>query len=319
MSIDDAHYREILACIADCLTPEDVAQVERQGRAFVEAIGMEVTDAELKDMDRLLPGWRDRLGTDHPAPARLPFWDDAWRGCPSPLLRSALFGVFERNGGRRVYENELIESVEGVEIRYTGIQLGQDDLDVCLFCFHLYRAQSPFVRIVITERDFLVGVGRCTGGSDRRWLRGCLRRLQATGLEISWTLRNRTVAYAGSLIDEYAYDSGTGKYAIRINPKIAALFANGCWSGLDFQVRRQLGRDSLARWLHAFYSSHKAPLPYRIETLHRLSNSRMKHLRSFRARIRKSAARLAAAADWDVRIDDRDRLVVDKKPTQRGD
>jgi TrfA protein len=62
-------------------------------------------------------------------PASLPSWPDAVRAVPNGFLRSALFGAIAK-GRRRYLERELIATVEGVEIRYTGQRLDQGDLDV---------------------------------------------------------------------------------------------------------------------------------------------------------------------------------------------
>ena len=49
-----------------------------------------------------------------------------------------------------------------------------------------------------------------------------------------------------------------------------ALFGRDGWTGLDFDIRRQLRGKPLALWLFSFYSSHAEPFPYKVETLHEL-------------------------------------------------
>jgi hypothetical protein len=57
---------------------------------------------------------------------------------PKSVLRSALFSAVTRQD-RRFLDHELISAVDGIEIRFTGKQLNQEDLEVCAEVFHLGR------------------------------------------------------------------------------------------------------------------------------------------------------------------------------------
>ena len=50
-------------------------------------------------------------------------------GVPNDILRSALFAAIQGKG-REYFKHKLLASYDGVQIRYTGEQLDQSDLDV---------------------------------------------------------------------------------------------------------------------------------------------------------------------------------------------
>ena len=72
---------------------------------------------------------------EHPV---LPDWPVHTRGVPNIYLRSALFGVIKR-GKRRAVKKETIGTFKGLNIRYTGWQLDQGDLDVLVQSMHLHK------------------------------------------------------------------------------------------------------------------------------------------------------------------------------------
>lgn len=224
--------------------------------------------------DDLLAQVRRRNSDRAFADGQLPLWPEPVRGVPNGLLRSALFGAIKR-GKRRFLERAAIPCVGGVTITYTGLRLDQSDLDVWEGALHLARSVKLGNRVEFTERAFLRLIGRGgpngrqLGKSDRDWLRKVLARLTATAVEVA----HGPYAYCGSLIAEYFRDDTIGRYVVVLNPRIKALFNHDSWTGIDWSIRRSLVGHPLAQWLHGFYSTHAAPLPYRAETLHRLCGS----------------------------------------------
>lgn len=222
----------------------------------------------------LLEGIRRRNTERALSDPQLPLWPDPVRGVPNGVLRSALFGAIKR-GKRRYMEREPIASVEGIAIRYTGPRLDQSDLDVWEGALHLARLARLGNRIEFTEKGFLRLIGRgghggeSIGRSDREWLRKVLARLSATTVEI----KQGPYAYGGSLIDEYFRDEHSGRYIVILNPRMKVIFNRDSWTQIDWSIRHALRGHPLAQWLHGFYSTHAAPLPYKIETLHRLCGS----------------------------------------------
>ncbi|SPD48425.1 plasmid replication initiator TrfA [Cupriavidus neocaledonicus] len=208
------------------------------------------------------------------ADPQLPLWPESTRGVPNGVLRSALFGAIKR-GKRRYMEREPVASVEGTTIRYTGPRLDQSDLDVWEGALHLARLGKLGDRIEFTERGFLRLLGRGgpggknIGKSDREWLRKVLARLSATDVEI----KQGPYVYGGSLIDEYFRDEQCGKSIVILNPRMKIIFNRDSWTQVSWAIRHALRGHPLAQWLHGFYSTHAAPHPYKVETLHRLCGS----------------------------------------------
>jgi hypothetical protein len=81
-----------------------------------------------------------------PAPAarppakliQLPLWPEPVRGAPNSFLRSALFAAIQGKTRTRL-KKQLLGSLQGVSVRYTGEQLDQSDLDVWEQAVHLAR------------------------------------------------------------------------------------------------------------------------------------------------------------------------------------
>lgn len=227
---------------------------------------------------------------------QFPLWPEPVRGMPNPALRSALFSAIQSKD-RRWLENELIAAVNGIEIRFQGKQLNQEDLEVCAQVFHLARLHPLGNTCTTAAYALLKSIGRSTGRTNHRQLHASLIRLQQP-LEI----KVGRYRYSGSFIEKGIKDDLTRHYALKINPDLAALFDTG-WTALDVQQRQSLRGKSLALWLHAFYASHAEPYPYKVATLRDLSGSRTKDLKAYRQNLRKALAELLAAGaitGWDI-------------------
>jgi hypothetical protein len=207
---------------------------------------------------------------------QLPLWPEVRRGVPNPVLRGALFAAVQGKG-RRYMKREILASQRGIEIRFTGMQLDQSDLDVWEQALHLARQHPLGTRCDFTGRGFLKALGRRTSGRDHEWLKDVFARLGGVLVEIT---HGRTT-YGGSLL-EFIRDEDTGRCVLGINPNIAALYTAGRWTAMDWEQRRKLQRKPLALWLHGFYASHAEPYPLSVEYLRKLSGSRTKQLKHFK-------------------------------------
>ncbi|MBK1655866.1 plasmid replication initiator TrfA [Allochromatium vinosum] len=266
----------------------------------------------------ILRRWEERGRSEHCQPPseiaeiiRLPVWPDTLRGVPNGVLRSALFGAIRR-GPRCQITRELISSVDGYEIRYTGARLDQSDLDVWETLLHLARLQALGNRIETTERALLKSLDRTYGKSGREWLKKVIARLTATAVEF----RHSKQTYGGSLVDEFYRDETLGCYVLVLNPQIQKLFAKDDWSQIEWEQRQALRGQPLAQWLHGFYSSHADPYPLKVETLHRLAGSETKLLKNFRHELRQALVLLDAVTKWRSSIDANDLVSVRKIPTK---
>ncbi len=272
-------------------------------------------DTSHNSLKLLSPEIREKVQSLAHSPP-LPHWPEQTRGIPNICLRSALFGVIQR-GRRKAVKGELIAAVKGLNIRYTGWRLDQSDFDVLTHALHLVSLQQTTEGYVyFTGKGFLQGIGRNPGKSGREWLKDSFRRLTGSAveitLEINDTYGKRYCTYAGSLIDEFYYNSVDQSYSLKINPKLAILFSAG-WTQLHWHQRLQLKTD-LAKWLHGFYASHKAPYPMKVETLRHLCGSGCGRLADFRTKLRRALDELVKAeliTSWD--IDHQDKTHVQKQ------
>lgn len=251
-----------------------------------------------------------------PAPKKAPpqlsldLWPDAVRGVPNAVLRGSLFSVSQR---RTWVERELLTSVEGIEIRFTGQRFNQTDLDVWEMLVHLARMQPLGDRVDFTAHALLKALGRGTGKSQHKQLADEIVRLRAGTAEITWTGEQKSIV--GGLISKAYRDDETGRYIVILDRDIHKLYETG-YSQVDWGQRQALGSNNLAKWLHGFYASHAKPYPYKVATLKELCGSTTKDLREFR-RMLKDALNdvkdVGLITAWE--IDSRDLVSVAKVPT----
>ena len=240
----------------------------------------------------------------------LDLWPDAVRGVPNAVLRGALFSVSQR---RTWAERELLASVEGIEIRFTGQRFNQTDLDVWEMLVHLARMQPMGDRVDFTAHALLKALGRGTGKSQHKQLADEIIRLRAGTAEISWTGEQKSII--GGLVSKAYRDDETGRYIVILDQDIHKLYENG-YSRVDWGQRQALGNNNLSKWLHGFYASHAKPYPYKVRTLKNLCGSNSKDLRDFRRMLKTSLAGLVKVGlitSWA--IDERDLVSVVKVPT----
>lgn len=218
---------------------------------------------------------------------QLPLWPEPKRGVPNSTLRGALFAAIHGKD-RKALKREVLTSQDGIEIRFTGWQLDQSDLDVWEQALHLARQHPLGTRCHFTAYGFLKALGRSTGKMNHEWLKDVFARLTGCAVEIT---HNR-MTYGGSLLEFYR-DEDTGQYVLEINPKIMALYAAG-WTATDWKQRQALRRKPLALWLHGFYATHAKAYPMKVETLMQLSGSRTAEVWKFKQSLAKALKELVS-------------------------
>ena len=212
---------------------------------------------------------------------QLRLWSDDIRSAPSHLLRSALFSIVKR-GRRKAFNQELMAAFKGTEIKFTGWQLDQSDLEVWMEAVHEARPtqeSAGVFKIHFQERSFLKAIGRHGGGSAIAWLRNSIGRLQTCG--VSLTIGD--YEYQGSLVEKFAQDKKTGRYFLILNSDLVGLFQTG-YTKMHLQNRLKL-KTNFAKWLQAYILSHKNPHQIGLERLKNLCGSETKSLRKFRQQI----------------------------------
>lgn len=219
---------------------------------------------------------------------QLPLWAEEKRGTPNSLLRSALFAAIHGKT-RRTMTRELLRAQQGIEIRFTGIQLDQSDLDVFEQAVHLARQYPLGTQCHFTVRGFLKSLHRPMGGDHHNWLKNVLARLSSASIEI----KHDRFSYSGTLIqNSFCKESASHhRYILNIDPGLIELYLAG-WTAIDWDIRLKLRRRPLALWLHGFYSTHARPYPLKVETLYRLSGSNDKDFYGFKRRLKQALEQL---------------------------
>lgn len=275
-----------------------------------------MNSAEERFLKLLSPELQDEIRKQRLIP-HFPTWPEKTRGVPNLCLRSSLFRVIQR-GRRKAVKGEIVSSIKGLNISYTGWRLDQGDFDVLLQALHLQsrhieKTSENHTRFAV--KSFLSSIGRHPGKSGRDWMIDCFLRLTATAVEINVDVCDKRIhenfTYAGSLVDEFIYDKKQQIYSLKINPKLAELFETG-WTQLQWQQRLELKTD-LAKWLHGFYSSHQKPYPMKVATLKHLCGSECKRLVDYRRNLRVAMTELVkvgAIRTWE--IDNTDKVHVQK-------
>ena len=239
---------------------------------------------------------------------QLPLWPDPVRGVPNPLMRSALFAAIQGKQ-RRAMQREVLEVQQGTEIRFTGIQLDQSDLDVWEQALHLARLQPLGTRCHFVAHSFLKTLGRSTGKANHEWLKDSIARLAACCVEVKYG----RFTYGGSLLEFYR-DDETGRYYLEINPKMKAIYEAG-YTLTDWEERAGLRGKPLALWLHGYFATHADPFPVKVETLHRLSGSVNKDKYGFKRDVKTALENLQAVGAIKGYVIEGDLVHVDRTPS----
>ena len=258
----------------------------------LESLGKHVRDKEKKYQKQKKP--TGEL-------VQLPLWPEPARGLPNSTLRGALFPAIQGKG-REYMKRKVLVTQKGIQVRFTGMQLDQSDLDVWEQALHLARQHPLGSRCDFTANGFLKALGRNTGSSQHEWLKDALSRLAGAVVEI--THNNKT--YFGPLIEGGVRDERTGLYVLNLNPGLVKLYGPGMWTVVDWEQRRALGtRKPLAQWLIGFYASHAKPYPMTVENLMQLSGSRTKKTWKFKQNLENALGELkAVGAIVDYSIED---------------
>ncbi len=265
-------------------------------------------------LQSLSPELRAKIAVlqEHPL---LPTCPAGMHGIPNVFLRSALFGMVQR-GQRKMVNKEILPTIRGLQIRYTGWQLDQADLDVFAHALYLASAQPTGKLVRFTAKGFLTGIHRSYGKPNRQWLKESLWRLTTSAVEIDLeaptAIGTQPFSYADSLLDEFIYNETERSYFLKCNPRMVRLFDAG-WTQIPWRQHVQLKTD-LAKWLHGFYASHRTPYPTKVSTLRHLCGSNCHRLSDYRYKLRIALDELVRGGflgSWQ--IDQEDKIHVDKR------
>ena len=90
-----------------------------------------------KQLDKLRRAVVRRQSTQ---PIQLPLWPEPKRGTPNSFIRSALFSAIQSKD-RAFLKGAALFSQQGIEIKFTGEQLNQEDLTLWETLVHLAKEQ----------------------------------------------------------------------------------------------------------------------------------------------------------------------------------
>ncbi len=236
-----------------------------------------------------------------PAQLSLELWPDAVRGVPNAVLRGSLFSVSKQRATAK--KRELLAAVEGIEIRFKGERFNQVDLDLWEMLLHLARLQPLGNQVAFSSYALLKELGRGTGGKDHEDLKEDIARLLGGVVEITWTDTNRT--FIGHLVDKAYRDETTQRYVVVFDQKMLGLYEGG-YSFIDWDRRKALKGNSLAKWLSGFYASHAQPYAYKVETIKNLCGSSVGRLPDFRRMLKAALdelVRVGSIKSWTIKDD----------------
>ena len=201
--------------------------------------------------------------------SQLPLWPEVMRSLPNEILRSALFNARNRKNPRLMMKSEPVAVIGDGRISYRGEELRQDDETVWLQLVHLARRHVAGQLVEFTAYSFCKEIDWSINSKSYLRLKECLRRMQATSLDVYSKRLERGVSL--SMIPFFEYEDSESqktlpRWRVRIAPELVELFGNNYFTRLEWAQRLQLP-DGLATWLHGYLATHRVPHPIKIETI----------------------------------------------------
>jgi hypothetical protein len=230
-----------------------------------------------KQLEEYLAQLQQNIETIPPDP--FPQWGEGMSAILNALARSATFAPIEK-GTRTTIVNYAVPSQAGYEIVLAGEQLDEGDRDVYLSLTRLYMGVTPGNSCAVSIRT-LLGSIRSYGKPNREWLFDSLRRLADIKIDIKFDTSRFSGFYKGYIfsilaISEKDDNSSGGSIVFSIPPEFVRIFMQSKdYTKIPLTKRLALkGPGSqLAKWLHSYIYSHKAPFPIKVETIKNLSSA----------------------------------------------
>lgn len=217
----------------------------------------------------------------------IPYVANDKRIIPNDLIRSSLFTVSNHNKPREYIKDRNLYTFGATKIAYTGEELRQDDEDVWLQIIYLFsRNESDYIEFMpyslLRELAWPARTQYCEK------LKSSITRMSATNVCIS-----NDEVQAGlsiSLVRKFMWKQDNGsklkQWRVWLEPEIVKLFDGMKYSKIMWEQRKIL--NPLAKWLHAYYSSHAEPFPVKVATLRDACGSKMKTEKHFKAALRRA-------------------------------
>lgn len=241
----------------------------------------------------------------------LPTIPDQKRVIPNDIIRSSLFTVSNHNRERLNLRNEVLFSFHNTEIFYTGEELRQDDEDVWLQLIYL-SSKMQSAEINFKPYTFIGELGWPKRTQYKEKLKASLTRMSATDLKIFNKEFGKGIDL--SLVRKFIWydaESQLKEWRIWLEPEVVKLFSKlgQVYSKIHWEQRKKL--NPLAKWLHAFYSSHAEPAPILVSRIMQLCGSKMKAHKHFKQQLRMALLQLCQVGFLEsYYIDDTNRVYV---------
>jgi hypothetical protein len=243
---------------------------------------------------------------------RFPLFPHETRPISNDMARSALFSCIQGKD-RRFIKDELLTTVEGMEIRFTGEQLNQDDHDLLMQLVFMAQCKPLGSWVMTPAYRILTALGRQVGGKQYRELRTDIARLVG-GMVIIRNTKTKREVFGHHLIAKAEQDEKSRHWIYRLDPDLRTLYGEMSHTLIDWEQRLGLKGKDLARWLQLYIASHARPFPVKVATLRELSGSRAKALKNFRGKLRLALDDLVRNGDvekWEIQMP-QDLLFVDR-------
>jgi hypothetical protein len=276
-----------------------MAKIERN--ANKQAPAQQSMALELFAEGELLPPVADE------ASKLLPEWGEKNRGVPNAILKSALFAAISPNN-RKQMKRELVLEEYGFEIRFTGLQLDQSDLDLWETMVHISRHTPKGEKFYFKPHQVLAHMGRSQGGEQFTWLTDALDRMVACSVNV--TIGGK-FTYSSNMLTVWT-DEHTGERAVILDEGIFSLYSQG-WSEINWAQRDALRKKPLALWLHGWYSSQACPETITVEQIYQRCGSNAKSKTSFKACVKQALAELVEVGTLQDFAISRDGKVTSRK------
>ena len=229
-------------------------------------------------------------------------WSDSHAIGANTIVRSAVFGTFDR---QEIYnKRDSVFSYENaVRLRVQGEALNQTDYDV----FQILLVASAVCEIEAGSRFHFTrySLMKVLGWPDRgryyHRLDESLTRLASFVIDLEiqpCKTYPQGWRFNGSLIqlgrDGLRTDESMKNSLVRVNmhEELRGFFMSGTYHMENLEQRRNLGKNQLAKALHAFYSSHLSPLPIALGTLQAVVGASDQLPKHFKQQIKKALSAL---------------------------
>ena len=243
---------------------------------------------------------------------QFPLFPHETRPVSNDMARSALFSCIQGKD-RHFIKDALLATVEGLEIRFTGEQLNQDDHDLLMQLVFMAQCKPLGSWVMAPTYGILTALGRQIGGKQYRELRTDIARL-AAGMVIIRNTKTMREVFGHHLIAKAEQDEKSRHWIYRLDPDLCTLYGEMSHTLVDWEQRLALKGKDLARWLQLYLASHARPFPVKVATLRELSGSRAKALKNFRGKLRLALDDLVSNGDiekWEIQMP-QDLLFVDR-------